>query len=112
MSPRLNIPVVCAVLLIVSLCLLAQAPLTNDSIVKLVKAGLGDDVIVGMVDVQPAKYSLSPDDLIALKKEGVSDKIIAAMLKKSAAAPPSEPAKASAPGGLRASRVQPGHPPS
>ena len=59
MSSRLNIPVVCALLLIVCLCLPAQAPLTNDSIVKLVKAGLGEDVILGLVDVQPAKYSLN-----------------------------------------------------
>ena len=59
-----------------------QAPLTNDSIVKLTKAGLTEDVIIGMVNLQPSQYSLTPDDLIALKKDGVSDKIIAAMIAK------------------------------
>src|SRR5438093_1924375 len=71
-----------------------QAPLTNDSIVKLTKAGLTEDVIIGMVNLQSSQYSLTPDDLIALKKDGVSDKIIAAMVSKgshpnSAAQPPS-----------------------
>ena len=59
-----------------------QAPLTNDSVVKLVKAGLTEDVILSMVNLQPSRYSLTPDDLIGLKKDGVSDKIIAAMIAK------------------------------
>jgi hypothetical protein len=59
-------------------------PLTNDSIVKLVKAGLGEDTIIKMVDTQPGEYSLGVEDIIALKNAGVSEKIIAAMLNKSA----------------------------
>ena len=58
-------------------------PLTNDSIVKMAKAGLSEDVIVSMVRTQPAKYSVTPDQLIALKSAGVSDKIVAAMVEKS-----------------------------
>ena len=65
----------------------AAQPLTNDSIVKLVKAGLGEDTIIKMVDTQPGKYSLGADDIIALKTAGVSEKIIAAILNKSASAP-------------------------
>lgn len=59
-------------------------PLTNESIIKLVKAGLGDDTIIKMVDTQPGKYSLGADDIIALKTAGVSDRIITGMLNKSA----------------------------
>jgi hypothetical protein len=70
--------------------------LTNDSIVKMVKAGLSDTVIVTTVTTQPGRYSLGADDIIALKKEGVSETVIGAMLTKPAingtsapAAPPS-----------------------
>ena len=40
----------------------AQDVLTNDSIVKMVKSGLGENLIVGMVQGQPGNHSLNPDD--------------------------------------------------
>ena len=58
--------------------------LTNDSLVKLVKAGMGEDTIVGIVNSQPGRYSLSTDSLISLKQAGVSDKIISAMVNRNA----------------------------
>jgi hypothetical protein len=60
----------------------AKATLTNDTVIKLVKGGLSDDVVVKMIAGQAAKFSLLPDDLLALKQAGVSDKVIAAMLDK------------------------------
>jgi hypothetical protein len=54
-------------------------PLNNDSIVKLVKAGLGEDTIISIVRTQPGKYSLGADDIIALKEAGVSEKTITTM---------------------------------
>jgi hypothetical protein len=80
-------------LLIAALCF-AQTALTNDSIIKMVKAGLGDDVIVATISSQPGKYSTAPDDLIALKTAGVTDKIIAAMVTKGGAVASSAPATA------------------
>jgi len=65
-----------------SALILGQTPLTNDAVMKMVTAGLGDDVIVGMINTQPGNYPLNPDTLIALKKAGVSDKVIAAMVSK------------------------------
>jgi len=62
-----------------------QQPLTNDSIQKMAKAGLGDDVIVSMIQSQPGHYDVNPDTLVALKKDGVSDKVLAAMAAKNAA---------------------------
>jgi len=56
----------------------AQTVLTNDSIMKMAKAGLGDDIVVSTINAQPGQYSTSADDLIALKGAGVSDKVIAA----------------------------------
>jgi hypothetical protein len=74
-----------------AVALIAQQVLDNDAILKLVKAGLSDDVIVGMVNNQAGKYSTSADDVITLKSSGVSDKIIAAIVNKSStSAQPSE----------------------
>jgi hypothetical protein len=76
----------CALILVfVSPLVRGQEPLTNDSVVKLVKAGLSEDVILSMVKGQPAKYTVTPDDLIALKNAGVPDKVVAAMVEKTAA---------------------------
>lgn len=90
-----------ALMLVFSASLLeAQEPLTNESIVKLVKAGLSEDMIVSMVNAQPGKYSLGADDIIALKTAGVSEKIIAAIVTKATAAAPAPaapPAPAAAP---------------
>jgi hypothetical protein len=66
-------------------CLCAQETLNNETIVKLFKAGVGDDVIVNMVNQQPGKYSLTADAIIALKTAGVSDKVISAMIVRNGA---------------------------
>jgi len=78
---------VCAVLLLV-LCpfLVAQQALNNDSIIKMVKAQLSDDVIVTTINASPGDYDTSPDALIALKQAGVSNKVIDALVAKSTAA--------------------------
>jgi len=72
----------------------AQQTLSNDDILKLVKAGLEEDVIVSIIDQQAGKYSLTSDDVIALKNAGVPDKVIAAMVRKNTAPPPSAAAPA------------------
>jgi hypothetical protein len=79
--------------------LFAQEVLDNDAVLKLVKAGLSEGVIVSMVNNQTGKYSTSPDEVIALKSSGVSDKIIAAMVSKNSAFAPNTQASrgASAP---------------
>lgn len=65
----------------------AQA-LSNDSIIKMVKAQLSVDVIITTINASPGAYNTSPDALIALKQAGVSDKVIAALVAKSAPATP------------------------
>jgi hypothetical protein len=79
--------------------LLAQGTLNNDAVIKMAKAGLGDDIIVGTIKAQPAAFSMGVDDLIALKSAGVSEKVIAAMMEKSSAgsAKPAAPAVTAAP---------------
>jgi hypothetical protein len=68
-----------------SVVLSALEPLTNETILKLVKAGIGEETIVGMVNQQPGTYSLGDADVAALKSAGVSERIIAAMIVKGGA---------------------------
>lgn len=61
----------------------AQETLTNESVIKLVKSGLAENLIVSMVNSQPGKYALDVDHVLELKKAGVSDAVLAAMVTKS-----------------------------
>jgi hypothetical protein len=65
----------------------AQEVLTNDSVTRMVKAGLGESLIVDMIRTKPGKYSTTADDVIKLKRDGVSENEIAAMIGKGAASP-------------------------
>jgi len=78
---RLRSIAIC-VLALTSAVSLAQQTLNNDSVVKLSKSGIGDDLVVATINSQPGTYDLSTDNMLALKKEGVSDKVIAAMISK------------------------------
>lgn len=77
----------------------AQQALNNESIIKMVRAGLSDDVIVSMVKSQSGKYAVAPDDLIALKNANVSARVINALVEKTGgdqpAPQPETPAPAS-----------------
>ena len=58
----------------------AQEVLTNDSIIRMTKAGLSEGIVLSTIQNQAGRYALTPDDLIKLKQQGVSDKVIAAMV--------------------------------
>lgn len=62
--------------------LYAQDVFTNDSVIKLVKSGMSEDLILNVIRQQPATYAVGADQLIELRNAGVSEKIIAAMLAK------------------------------
>jgi hypothetical protein len=68
-------------LTLVSFCA-GQETLTNESVMKMVKSGLGEDLIISMIGSQATAFSLKSDDLISLKQAGVSEKVLGAMLKK------------------------------
>ncbi len=72
--------------------LFAQETLTNDSVIKLVKAGLSEDLIVTTINSSPGTYDTSTNALIALKKSGAGDKVIGAMILKTSGAAPAAPA--------------------
>jgi hypothetical protein len=77
---------------------LAQT-VSNDAVVKMVKGGLTDDLVIGMINSQQTSFLLSADDLIALKTNGVSDKVVSAMMAKKSgvAADVTVPAAAASP---------------
>jgi hypothetical protein len=74
----------------------AQQVLTNESVDKMAKARLGDDVIVSMIQSQAGHYDVTPEALIALKKRGISDKVLGALVAKNntSATAPAAPATA------------------
>jgi hypothetical protein len=59
-----------------------NAPLTNASIVKLVKAGFKEKSIITIIASKPVTFDLSTDRLIELKRTGVSEKVILAMMAR------------------------------
>lgn len=57
--------------------------LTNDTVISLVKAGLGPEAIEAKIGASRGSFDTSTNALIALKQAGVPDSVIAAMLKGS-----------------------------
>src|SRR5918911_697258 len=57
-----------------------EAPLTNGSVVKLVRAGFSEKAVIAIIRSRPVNFDLSPERLIELKKSGVSEKVILAMI--------------------------------
>ena len=84
--------------------LTAQQTLNNDGVIKMVKAGLSDDVVVAAINGSaPSGFDTSTDALVALKTAGVSDKIVAVMVARASApatAPATAPTGSSLPPGI------------
>jgi len=75
------------VLFLLASALLAQEALTNEGVLKLVKAGLSEDLVVNTIQDQPASFVLGASEIVLLKEGGVSEKIIRAMMAKAKGAP-------------------------
>jgi len=75
----------------------AQKPLTNDSVITMVKGGVPESIVVSTIQTHPSKFDTSPNGLIALHKAGITpsemDAIVAAA---SGGGSPSAPAPAAA----------------
>jgi hypothetical protein len=61
----------------------AVEPLTNASVVKLVRAGFREKTVIAIIAARPVNFDLSPERLIELKKSGVAEHIILAMIARS-----------------------------
>ena len=57
-----------------------EQPLTVEDVQSLVKAGIGDDLLINQIRNSRTVYHLRTADIINLKKAGVSDKIIDFMI--------------------------------
>jgi Fe2+ transport system protein FeoA len=58
----------------------SEVPLTNNAVVKLVRAGFKEKTVIAIIHSRPNRFVLDPDRLIELKRGGVSENIILAML--------------------------------
>ncbi len=58
----------------------SDGPLTNASIVRLVKAGFKEKTIITIIGNRPGDFKLDTEHLIELKRNGVNENIILAML--------------------------------
>jgi hypothetical protein len=83
------------VIIVLTLCLLAAPsstfaqqhaePLTNASIIKLVRAGFKERMLITIIHSRPNTFQLDADRLIELKRNGVTENVILAMLAQSGA---------------------------
>jgi hypothetical protein len=76
-----------AVLFLLSTYSLPQESLTNDSVIKMVKAGLSDDLVITAIKSKPGQYDSTVDGIIALKAAGLSDKVVAALVARASGVP-------------------------
>ena len=86
-----------------------------DKVVKMLKAGLGEDLVVKEIVKENLKADLSSDDMIRLKQAGASDRVISAVMDPSSVGSAPAPAPASAPASMapiEAPPVPPGSQPA
>jgi hypothetical protein len=57
-----------------------KKPLTNEDVVRMVKAGLAESTIFLAIEQNPTDFDTTPDALISLRGQGVSEKVLDAML--------------------------------
>jgi len=57
-----------------------DGPLTNASVIRLVKAGFKEKTVITIINNRPSDFKLDTEHLIELKRSGVNENIILAML--------------------------------
>jgi hypothetical protein len=65
--------------------------LTNQSIIKMARANVSDDIIIAKIRQSKTRFDLSTDGIVQLKEAGVSDRVLSVMMS-AADTPKSEPA--------------------
>jgi hypothetical protein len=80
----------CAVLLMGATPGTAWAVSTRD-LIELSKAGLGDEVLVALIEADGTVFNLDAPRILELRAEGVSERVITAMLKNAARPLPASP---------------------
>jgi hypothetical protein len=72
-------------------------PLTNADVVKMVKGGVPQSVVLGSIKSNPSNFDLSPDALVRLHRLGVPEKVLDAMMAAAAQQPAAAPPAPEAP---------------
>lgn len=102
----------------VLICLLTAAsargqtpPMTNADVIKMVSAGLSEQLVVGSIrNAKARSFDTSADALIELKKNNVPDGVIAEMMRPATAASPAAMPVPPMMGGMRPRMVASGDP--
>jgi hypothetical protein len=94
--------------LLIQFTLRGEELLNNDGVIKMVRAGISDEIILALIKSQPGHYELTPDKIIDLNRAHVSDKIILTIIGKSVGESPVDAAWAPLQPSL--TRQQPGTP--
>lgn len=84
-SSRRSLAIISILFCLTSVAVRAQqseAPLTNASVVKLVRAGFKEKTVIAIIHSRVSRFNLDPDKLIELKRNGVSENVILAMLAR------------------------------
>lgn len=90
-SAAASLAILIALSLICGRSLAAEEPkqLSNDSVVTMVKAGLGTELVIAKIRQAPAvSFQLEVEDLVALKEQKIPETVIQAMLERTSAPPP------------------------
>lgn len=67
--------------------LMAQQILTDTDVVKMVQAGVAQDLILKLIAESPVQFAVQADHVIAWKNAGVPDNIMRAMVTRGREAP-------------------------
>ena len=70
----------------------AQQTLNNDSVIRMVKMGFQEDMIINAINRSPGTYDTSTDGLVALKNARVGDKVVSAMVSRNSVVAPASAA--------------------
>jgi hypothetical protein len=62
--------------------------ITLKEIIQLSRAGLGDEVLLALIEVDQRVFAIDPETLRMLKEQGVSERVIVAMIKSGRTQPP------------------------
>lgn len=65
--------------------------LTLRELIELSRAGLGDDVLVALIEVEKSVFAIDHETIKMLKAEGLSERVMIAMIKSGRTSPPPAP---------------------
>ncbi len=88
--------VISAALASISLAQQSQKPLTNDSVIAMVKSAVPESVVISTIQTNPSKFDISTNGIIALHKAGVTQGELDAIIAAASGGAPSAPAPAAA----------------